>query len=149
MKKMTLRITNRVFCLRSCITYRIAIHDEQDRYMHEDTNNIRKELDIEEILLFYFNGMPRVCIVLGINNIITQIHLSDSRTPRSEKLGAFFSGLIEQARIFASGHRNDFESTNIYTMQNIMYVVNTKVNKMLNDASLINNAEINLIWAEK
>lgn len=145
MKKMVLRITNRVFLLRNCISYRIAVYDEQDRYMHEDTNNIRRELNTEEILLFYFNSIPRACVILGKDSTITQIHLSDNRIPRGEKLAAFYSGLLEQSGIYASRGNNDPDLMNIYTLQNIMYVVNTKVNKMLTDASLINNTEVSLI----
>lgn len=145
MKKMVLRISNRVFLLRNCISYRIAIYNEQDGYMHRDTDNITRELDIEEILLFYFNGIPRACVILGKDSTITEIHLSESRIPRGEKLAAFFSGLLEHAETYASRGNNNPDLINIYTLQNIMYIVNTKLNKMLIDAGLINNTEVKLI----
>lgn len=145
MKKIVLKISDRVFLLRNCISYRIAVYDEQDRYMHDDTNNIRRELDTEEILLFYFNGIPRACIILGKDSTITQIHLSDNRRPRGEKLARFYSSLLEQADAYALRGNNNPDLINLYTLQNIMYIVNTKVNKMLVDASLINNTEMRLI----
>ena len=145
MKNIRLNVTNRTFLLRNCISYRILIYNEQDRYMHEDTNNMRRELDIEEILIYYFNGLPRVCIILGKDNTPTQIHLSNSMNPRGEKLAAFFSGLLEQARIYASRQSNDPDLINIYSLQDIMGVLNVKLNKMLTDVSLLNSKEIGLI----
>lgn len=145
MKRMMLRITNRLFLFKNCISYRIVIVNEHDRYLHEDTNNIREKLGAEEILLFYFNSLPRVCIVLGKDNNITQIHLSDTRQPRGERLRAFFSGLLEESRLRALRNNHDPDSINVYTWQDIMHVLNTKLNKMLTDASLINSSEIDLI----
>ena len=93
----------------------------------------------------YFNGIPRACVILGKDSTITQIHLSENRIPRGEKLAVFFSGLLEQAEIYASRRNSNPDLLNIYTLQNIMYIVNTKLNKMLTDASLINNTEVKLI----
>ncbi len=149
MKKIKLEVSDRTFLLRNCISYRILIYNEQDRYMHKDTNDIRNEMGIEEILIYYFNGLPRVCLILGKDNAITQIHLSDSIYPRGEKLTAFFSGLLEQARIYTSIQRNDPDLINIYTFQDIMSVFNNKLNWMLTDAGLINSKEIVLVWTEK